>query len=76
MPGNGRATQRVDTSALGARGVVALTPKVVVNNVAASFDGSPLVAEVGTLGQSLGGKRSTAAQTSERERKERERCNE
>lgn len=76
VPGNGGAAQRVHTGALSARGVVALTPEVVVNNVAAGFDGSPLVAEVGSLGEGLGREGGCATQTSESERKKGKRSKE
>lgn len=73
MPGDVIAVEGVDTGALLAGGVVALTPEVVVDDVAAGGDGAPLVAEVGTAGQSLGGEGSGTAGGGQRQRKERER---
>lgn len=71
VPGNGGAAQRVNTSALGAGGVGALAPEIVVHNVAAGGGRSPLVTKVGTTGQRLGWDGSGIAQTSERQREKR-----
>jgi hypothetical protein len=51
VPGNGGAAQRVNTSALGAGGVGAQAPEVIVDDIAARSGRSPLVTEVGTTSQ-------------------------
>lgn len=73
VPGNGATAQRVNASALGAGGVVALAPEVIVDDIAASSGGSPLVTEVGTTSQRLGWDSSGIAQASERQGDKRER---
>ena len=73
VPGDRASAERVNASTLLAGGIVALTPEVVVDDVATGRDRAPLVAEVCATSKSLGRDGGGAADGGQRQRKERER---
>ena len=76
IPSDVATAQGRQSSALGAGGVVALAPEVIVEDVAAGGGRSILVAEVGATSQALGRDGGGVTDAGEGEGKERQRTDE